>query len=193
MAQLSQQPTAIAEWYELIKEAQAISGQCYGDDLEGYLAFLLLRHFNDPGLCTHTLGIEYLEASDKKSSLKREQLRDIGDLCLLYSGLFPNLAEKRRLSISYFVDLGRTAYNGVAAEAEKEKNLAKLFDELEMHFVGLMDVLHVIREMNGENELSVIKAFELWEQTGSQYAKDVIARSSDGFFIPNKKIIGVRN
>lgn len=193
MAKLSKQPTAIAEWYELIKEAQSINGQRYGDDLEGYLAFLLLRYLNKPELFSSMLGLEYLQTSEQHGVLKREQLRDIGDKCLLFSGLFPNLAERRRVSISYFVELGRTAYSGVAAEAEKEQNLAKLYDELVMHFVGLMDVLHIIREMNGENELSVIKAFELWEQTGSQYAKEVVARSSDGFFVPNKKIIGGRN
>lgn len=43
--------------------------------------------------------------------VRDERLRDVADQCLILAGLFPGLA-RRRVSPTYFIDLGRGALSG---------------------------------------------------------------------------------
>ncbi|MCB1827556.1 MAG: hypothetical protein KDH94_03940 [Coxiellaceae bacterium] len=178
------QPTEMAGWYDLIKDAQFSYGWSLDEDLEHYLALLLHRFTNQPNVLSSILAMEYLSASEQGRAYKREVMRDVGDKCLLFSGLFPEQADKRRVSINYYVDLGQSAYYHVAEAASDQENLAQLFDGLVTHFVGMMDILHSIREMSGmQRQLSLLHAFDLWQHTDSRYAKAVIERHTDGFLV----------
>jgi hypothetical protein len=86
------------------------------------------------------IALEYLEgqlALGKKQ--RQQQLRDVGDKCLLFSGLFPELASQRQVPISYFVGLGQHAYHILSLLLGA--SLAELFHSLDEHFVSLMDTL----------------------------------------------------
>src|SRR5690606_20899169 len=81
---------------------------------ESYLVFVLLRHQRDAQLLARIQALEWLQAQELAGSTRRDALRDVGDRCLLVAGLFPALAERRRVSVDYFVELGRGAYQCVA-------------------------------------------------------------------------------
>src|SRR5690606_29073482 len=74
-------------------------------------------------------------------------LRDVGDRCLLVAGLFPDLAQRRRVSVDYFVDLGRGAYQAVA-DAGRDA-YAELFAHLAAGYRELVSVLRRIRGAAG--------------------------------------------
>jgi hypothetical protein len=171
MGYLILEPSPFADWHALVTEAESKWGNTLDVDLESYLVFLLHRFLQQPDLMTHTLGLEYLQAHQYLGQDKQYRLRDIGDICLLFSGLFPGIAQRRRVPISYFVGVGKSAYSTLAATFPNETPVAALYKQLQIHFVVLMDVLQCLRELGGEHlQLLPKQALQLWQDTGSKHA-----------------------
>jgi len=173
MNSLVLQPTEVAQWHALVSEAQVASQRNLEEGLESYLVFLLMRFAGRPELARKIMALEFLQAQ-REQSLKIDRLRDVGDQCLLFSGLFPQIAESRLVKVSYFVALGRSAYDQLASIVDKQSD--QLYTRLAHAFVGLMDVLHAMRGLSGQPALDPLVAAELWAETGSQGAYHSIAR-----------------
>jgi len=178
MKELVLQPTATAQWHDLVNEAQHAARCQLNETLESYLVFLLERFSRRPEMLSRILARDYLQASSQAAQ-QHEQLRDIGDHCLLFSGLFPRLAERRRVSVSYFVTLGRSAYHRIAASRDNSMN--DLYDGLSRGFVQLMDILHVIRGLGDKHNerMLPLQAYELWRDTGSRQAYQLLCELGD--------------
>lgn len=169
-------PTSTAQWRDLVQEAARHADRPLDEDVESYLVFLLMRFTADAALASRTMALEYLESLLASGRERRDRLRDVGDQCLLFSGLFPQVARRRRVRVHYFVELGRGAYDQLAAEAAH--SLAAIFRALAEGFVPLMDVLQAMRRMGdgGHPLLDPLEAFELWDATGSREARAQLAR-----------------
>lgn len=169
MNKLILEPTITSQWHSLILEAEQLCSLHLTEDLESYLVFLLSRFVNQPQLANSILGVDFLESLHKAGRVQQEHLREVGDKCLLFAGLFPNNAVKKHVKISYFVDLGKNAY-GTLADLSREQ-IAELYAALQGDFVSLMDVLQATREVAGQSpQLLPLEAIELWQATGSQHA-----------------------
>jgi hypothetical protein len=144
------QPTATAQWYALVNEAELAAGCQLKEALESYLVYLLMRFARHSDMVSKTLAIEYLQALTAPPKLRHNQLREVGDHCLLYSGLFPKRAERLRLKLSYFVDLGRSAYHALATA---DHELADVYSDLCQEFVATMSVLQATRQVGKRREL----------------------------------------
>lgn len=175
MTELVLHPTSTAQWHALVNEAQQRAQQPLNEALESYLVFMLMRFCQQPDILSRALATEYLDNDCRDGARPQQRLRDVGDLCLLYSGLFPHQAERRRVRISYYVNLGRSAYHRVAAMAET--SITELFTGLSREFILLMDILQLMRNLDGRQEtlLSPLQAFELWQDTSSEQAKQRLA------------------
>ena len=187
MVKLFVDTQATAQWHDLVKEAEAFNGVSLDEELESYLVFLLMRYTGKPELAAKVMALDYLNGAQAAGSERREKMRDVGDQCLLFSGLFPKRAEKRRVRVSYYVDLGRTAYQNVAEAAQAA--MAEMFAHLAESFVSMMDTLQAMRNMhNQEQQLDALRAFELWQDTGSQHARTVLAQTSQAIplMIPSR-------
>jgi len=161
--------TATAQWHALVNEAEHRCNAKLGEELESYLVFLLMRNINAASIANRILALDYLNGLEIHGRLREAQLRDVGDNCLLYSGLFPGRAERRRVRISYYVELGMSAYSIVGESLAGMK--AKIFAQLAEHFVALMDVLQATRDISHtQPSLQPLQAMELWNDTGSPYA-----------------------
>lgn len=177
MSSIILQPTAAAQWQTLVKEAESSSHLLLSEDLESYLVFLLIRFTNKPEVAKSVLALEFLQSAETTGEKQRDGLREVGDKCLLFAGLFPGRAQRRRVRISYFVQLGQNAYATLANYCQQ--NLAELYKALGQDFVSLMDVLHVVRELSSEAEpLTPLQAEELWQDTASPHALSVLRRST---------------
>lgn len=175
MSRIILQPTITAQWQSLVQEAGHSRSFPLTEELESYLVFLLIRFMEKPEFIKSILALEFLEGAQNMPHQNREQLRDVGDKCLLISGLFPGRAQRKRVKISYFVNLGQSAYALLSDQSKKE--IGELYKSLEAGFVSLMDVLHIIREMAGEaNGLTPLQAEELWSDTSSEHALQVLQR-----------------
>ncbi len=152
-------------WRDAIKGAEDRCQVNLRVEIESYLVDLLIRFTNKPELARAAMATAFLEAQLASDVQRRYSLADVGDQCLLLSGLFPGVAEKRHVKISYFVDLGRSAYANISGRA------TDLYGCLAMQFVMLMDVL---QSVNQRQILMPIQAHELWEDVGSQRALKVL-------------------
>ena len=169
------QPTTTAQWQSLVKDAESSSNLRLNNELESYLVFLLGYYNRRPDIAHSVLAKEFLTGMTEKHARQRECLREVGDKCLLFAGFFPEQAEKRRVKIKYFIELGQTAYIQVASLSKAGS--ASLFNALSYDFISLMEILHAIRGLSDPvNELSPLQAFELWTDVKSQHALAVLRR-----------------
>ncbi len=179
MAKIVTNPTSTTQWQTLVVEASQLSGIRLTEELESYLVFLLMRFTDSAQIAHKAMGIEFLTSINRVGSLRSIALRDVGDQCLLYSGLFPGRANKRRVRISYYVNLGKTAYFSLADTSKFPDN--NLFAMLGEKFVGLMDILQSMREIHSSAPiLDPIQAAELWHDTGSAHALQVLQQFTHG-------------
>lgn len=174
MGMLLLQPTMMAQWQALVRDAESSSNLRLNNELESYLVFLLGRFNQRPDIVNSVLGKEYLTGMTRESAEQRDCLREVGDKCLLFAGLFPEQAEKRHLKIKYFIELGQTAYVRVASLSKMAT--ASLFNALSCGFVSLMEVLHAIRGFNDANGLTPLQAVELWTDVNSQHALTILRK-----------------
>jgi hypothetical protein len=167
--------TEVAQWHSLIKEAEEQCGCNLDEAMESYLVFTLMRFMKDQDLASQAMALEYLRTHGLPKAMRIEQLRDIGDQCLLLSGLYPERAEKRLVRVSYYVNMGRSAYHHISDNVQK--SVAELYRQLAEAFVTLMDLLHTIREFSTP-ALQPIQCFELWSDTGSPRAYDQLTKDA---------------
>ena len=187
MSSAFQPETSTAQWHALVTDAEAEMGIHLDEDLESYLVFLLMRFTSRPEITESILALDYLESMHSRGQLQKEQMRDVGDICLIHAGFFPKRAEKRMVKISYYVDLGRSAYSHLASQSMA--TLSSLFGHLAHEFVAIMDTMQAIQQLNPQNalRLSPIEAAELWQDTGSRQAEKTMADYTDGSVIMVKK------
>ncbi len=157
----------LSQWHTLVHEAEVDYGCQLDEAMQSYLVFTLMRFAKDQQLNSHALAIDYLNSHHLPNGLRSEQLRNIGDQCFLVSGLFPQSAEKRQVGVTYYVDLGRSAYHHISTVTQQ--GIAELYQQLAESFILLMDLLQTIRQYSMP-ALQPIAAMELWQQTGSQAA-----------------------
>jgi hypothetical protein len=177
MQELIVEPTAKAVWHRLIVEAEERSGCELDEGKESYLVFLLMRYLQRPDLVRTVLAMHFLHALRAQGRERAGKLQDVGDQCLIYAGLFPEQAERRRVRLSYFVDIGRAAYHGLAETGTRAN--AVLFGGLADAFVHLMDVLRATRDSEQQALLSALQAADAWSQTGSRLAYRELGRYTD--------------
>lgn len=172
MTLLLQHATPVALWHHVIHEAESDCSIFLKEDLESYLVFLLMRYIDKPEIVKHIMAVQFLKATHLPFQQRQKILQEVGDQCLLFSGLFPCIAKKRFVKISYFVKLGQTAYHAISDE---------LYQHLAEQFVGLMDILQSLRNANTRPVLLPLDAYELWDDTQSQRAFASLRNYTDAF------------
>ncbi|MBX3708891.1 MAG: hypothetical protein KF702_03915 [Gammaproteobacteria bacterium] len=168
--------TTLILWHEVIKKAEGNCCITLDEDLEAYLISLLIRYANKPEIAQQIFAKAFLEATQQRDQQRNVSLQGVGDQCLLYAGLFPHHAEKRHVKISYFIDLGRSAYAAISKTAND------LYWALALQFVVLTDVLQSIRPTC---DLLPLEAYDQWNDVGSQRALRILQSYTKG--MPIKK------
>jgi hypothetical protein len=161
----------IAGWRALLTEAQLVAAEYLPEAVEEYLVCLLYRAVGQPG-DPDTYSLNFLESFLKQGPDTYRDPCMVGDQCLLFAGLFPEHAIGKGIPITYFVQVGQNAYGEYGARAEDP-----VYRELSAIFVTVMDVLHTLRELsNGSPCIDGMNAYQLWHDTGSQHAWQVLRR-----------------
>jgi hypothetical protein len=164
----------LAQWHTLVQEAEHDYGCHLDEAMQSYLVFTLMRFSKNQQLNTQALAIDYLNSHHLPNNLRSEHLRDIGDQCLLVSGLYPQSAERRQVGVGYYVDLGRSAYHHIGTLTQQ--GIADLYHQLAESFILLMDLLQTIRQYSTP-AMRPIAAMELWHETGSRAAYRQISKN----------------
>lgn len=180
--QLLLDSSPIALWYDIVHEAETKCAITLRDDLESYLVFLLARYSNRPEIVKQIMATDFLAGMNFSLHQREVALQEVGDKCLIFSGLFPKVAEQRLVKISYFVNIGQAAYVTIS------KKRTDIYNALAKQFVGLMDVLQSIRQYSELHpDLLPLEAYELWNETGSQRALNALKSYSCGIPLRVKK------
>lgn len=182
MRDIQLQPTSTAHWHELVCEAEQHCQQKLGEEVQSYLVFLLQRFLSKPEITSRVLALDYLKSLRSAGQRQIEKLRDVGDICLLHAGFFPQRARRRRVSVNYYVDLGTGAYYQLHHHTSHHQG--QLFEYLYERFVPAMDVLQAMRTMdNSQPLMDPLMAFDLWEHTHSQQARRDLLGDSPSMLI----------
>lgn len=172
--------TPVALWYDIIHDAEMACSINLSHELESYLVFLLLRYSNKPELLRHIIATEFLKGAKLTANTRQIALQEVGDKCLLFSGLFPQIAERRLVKISYYVNMGQTAYDAISLCHND------IYDLLSTQFVTMMDVLQTVRcSSKTIPDLLPIQAYDLWNETDSKRAFKLVKNYSN-FSLPVK-------
>ncbi|KTD31561.1 MULTISPECIES: hypothetical protein [Legionella] len=142
MRKLILHPTEISQWHALVNEAQASTHLLLNESTESYLVFLLMRFSQGSKLIESVIALDFLESLHSPRRRQAEVLRDVGDKSLLFCGLFPGMAEKRHVSLEYFVDMGQAAYLTVGELYESQ---SRLYFQLSEQFLNLQQILRAMR------------------------------------------------
>ncbi len=176
MNQLVIEPSETSQWYRLVLDAEEVTQQQLSEELENYLVLTLSRFSQRPEMVNTIFALSYLNGVGASGKERYIRLRDIGDQCLLFAGFFPEQAEKRLVSFGYFVELGRAAYYEIA-NAQREES-AELFGQLVLNYVDVLRVLHAIRGMDAEKEMSPLLAMEIWQRTKNRDMLSIVNKTT---------------
>ena len=159
-------------WVKLVQHAGETCQQELDVELESYLVFMLMRHIDDTGLADAVLGPRYLEGMQAQGQSGIQQLQDVADQCLLFSGLYPKRSRRRLVKAHYYVDLGRSAYMQLASRVKQV--YAELYENLSRHFVEMMDILQALRYSAHSEQLDSLLLIDYWQDCDSQYARRLL-------------------
>lgn len=166
--------TTVSLWQDVVKHAESDCSIYLPTDLEIYLISLLIRYTTKPEVAKQILATAFLQALQLERKEKQVSLQKVGDECLVFAGLFPQTAGKKHVKISYFVDLGRSAYAGISERTND------LFANLAFEFVNMMDVLQAI---STARPLLPLEAYEQWQAVGSRRAYEALKKyTTNGIF-----------
>lgn len=101
------------------------------------------------------LGLKYLEASQKSSSQKKVELKEIGDTALFLCGFFSESVSRKITDISYYQGLGRTAYhqlNNIVPEVFEVPDFYARVSDFFEQLIALMTILTSELSMNKSND-----------------------------------------
>lgn len=177
MSAIIHEPTTMATWHRMISEASAHAEIPLDEDTESYVVFLMMRYLRRTDLLRAVLAMDFLRALQQQPRQRRDSLQDVGDQCLVLTGLFPGQARRRRVRLSYFVDLGRSAYDevaesGSAAQGETCRRLAETF-------VAVADVLRALRAREDVPLMDAEEALQRCVDTGSSLAASCLQAYTD--------------
>lgn len=142
MESLILHPTDMSQWYALVNEAQHRSHLILKENTESYLVLMLMRYAQKPRLIESILTVDYFQSINKPKKFQIDVLQDLGDKSLLFCGLFPGIAKRRRVSVSYYAKMGQSAYYSISDLVRQDDNL---FYQLGLKFEELQRVLEHLR------------------------------------------------
>ena len=115
------------------------------------------------------------DAADAPSPEHRNQtLKRIGDVALFVAGFFVESLRDNVVDVDYYTHMGENAYGSLSDEVRGTFHgnaYADIYLELATKFRLLTDVL---QEVRGGAVDDVVRAFELWQKTGSKRAEKIL-------------------
>lgn len=143
MKKLILHPTDTSQWHALVNEAQAATRLVLNEDTESYLVFLLIRFSQTTQLLESVIALDFLKSMQAVGRRQIDLLQEVGDKSLLFCGLFPGLAKRRRVNLRYFSDIGQAAYLTISELQLQET--AQLYLQLSEQFSVMQQVLQAMR------------------------------------------------
>jgi len=140
-----QLPTKLAEWHHLVTEAEKRTGFQLDEAVENYVVITLDAFTTNPDLASTVVAVDFLKNLNIESVRNLEMLRQVGDQCLILSGLFPERVKRKLVSADYFIQIGKRAYHVLSVTRISWKLDRGLFFQLSENFITVTDILQAMR------------------------------------------------
>ncbi|MCX8083445.1 MAG: hypothetical protein N3C60_00785 [Calditerrivibrio sp.] len=115
------------------------------------------------------LGEAFMKAFAKDLFGKIQTIKAVGDLCLIYSGLFPDKLNRKLVDIDYFIKLGQVSfltlyriYNHIDTLSDIKNLYLNVYKEFLKITSVLMEIAKSFRLIDEEN---ILKIYERWQKT----------------------------
>jgi hypothetical protein len=153
---------------ELLRGAMRTHEVESSEPTEHYLVTLLERFAKPPpGWDSRPLALDYLESAHTAHADRVAKLKHVGDTALFLSGVFMEHLERRTVSTSYYMSLGRIAYHQLAGLAPSDRaSRADVFAEIAAHFPDFVRVLSEISFAElFPNDGQTVRIYTRWLRT----------------------------
>jgi len=163
---------ALYHWNQLIQEACDYTKIELSLDCKNYLLMTLVRYIQNEDLADEAVKMTFFSESQSKVKNQIELLKTQADHCLILAGLFPAQLNRQSIRISHYIKLGSECFVRLSQTVDDEDR--RIYENLSTSFVELVDVLFTIRAFNGSPAMPLIQAMELWSDTGSKMAYQLL-------------------
>ena len=156
---------------DLLQGAMRIHRVESSEDSEFYLVKLLERFAHPhPDWTSRPLALEYLESFHSPAVHRYAKLRHVGDTSLFLSGIFMDNLERQLVPTSYYISLGKLAYQQLANPGgAATASTGSLFAELSDRFVDFVRVLTEISfEQLFPGDAQTVRIYTRWLRTRSE-------------------------
>ena len=129
------------------------------------------------GMMIRPLALLYADAVEGTTVDERNRaLRRLGDVALFISGVFAQSLNRCVVDVDYYVSMGGSAYSYLSDTVRgtnRGRAMSGIYNELASKFVAFVDVLGEVSEgSNCNNDIDVLRQYEIWLRTGSARAAD---------------------
>lgn len=128
-------------WVDVINDAEAKTHWKISDESKQQLISTLIEHTHMDGIggqIDSVIAPRMCVASQETGECRNELYRQIGNQCLLSTGLFPKRYHRRHVSPTYYLLSGKSAYDTLASK----KAFHGTFESPAREFLGLARILH---------------------------------------------------
>lgn len=163
---------ALYHWNKMIQDACEyakidLSGNCHS-----YLLLTMVRYIQDEKLAEDAIKMDLSHNSRVVRTNQLQQLKTQADHCLMLAGLCPAHLDRQSIRISHYIKLGSECFARLSELVDNNDRI--IYQQLSHSFLELVDILYTIRAFNGSPEMPLIQAMELWSDTGSKTAYQVL-------------------
>ena len=175
-------------FHEEVDAAADVAGKEVSEEGVFYLSNLLVEQTRTPSAdAASTLAELHIQAAGSGRIAAIRSYRTLGDKALYTAGFFPESLSRKTVRASYYVDMGRSAYDRLARMLEVPRNdmlvnqsghkdLSAIFDELAESFFACTEILREVHEaMRARtaakpSQTDLLKLYEDWLATGNRQA-----------------------
>lgn len=182
--ELVTQPQAF--FHELVASALDSQRVTPRPETELYLVKLLEQFMLTERFRGEPLALMLKDALEQPlAELQRQRLREMGDHSLYVAGFFQDSLNRKLVDVDYYIDMGGSAYQQVAARADSEVS-KQLYLELSEKFGSFVDVLAEVSDKTAQRtERDLLRLYEVWVRTRSERAARQLQEAG---IIPNASI-----
>lgn len=164
-----------SEFYDIISEKERNVNIELSDYSKLYLMNLLkgLIEKNDffykDIIGNDALAEAFMKALSEELLKKVQKIKAVGDLCLIYSGLFPDILNRKLVDIDYFIQLGKVSFltlHRIYVTMNSLSDLKNLYYSIFLDFLKLVTVmLEISKSFKLIDQKNLLKVYERWQKT----------------------------
>jgi len=126
------------------------------------------------------LSIVIMEALHKNLFEKTRDLKAVGDLSLIFSGLYPEHLTRRTVDIDYFIQIGRRSYSLLSETYGPYRTRQELYNLYSMLVAEFLSLIEILTEISGDlnfiDHANIPKALSRWHSTKVRKYLEILNR-----------------